>query len=146
MTTTIKLITFNSNDYHKAFKFRNDLLRKPLGLDLSDDDLSNEINNYHFGTFENEEIIACLVGTEKDKTTMKIRQMAVSEKYQSRGLGKQMMIYAETFFINKGFKQFELNAREHAIPFYEKLGYHSVGDIFMEVTIKHVKMFKVYDN
>lgn len=143
---TIKLIDFNSGEYQKAFELRNNLLRKPLGLDLNNDQLDAEKNSFHFCLFENDEIIACLVGTPIDSTNIKIRQMAVSENHQSKGLGKKLMIFAEKNLVEKGFKNFELNAREHAIPFYEKLGYQSIGDIFSEVTIPHIKMIKKIDH
>lgn len=44
--TLRKIIAYGSGDYDQALALRDRLLRKPLGLSLYDEDLSDEKNNY----------------------------------------------------------------------------------------------------
>ena len=41
-----------------------------------------------------------------------------------------------------GYKKIELGAQLHALPFYEKQGYHAYGDIFLDADIQHRMMVK----
>ncbi|MBK6878814.1 MAG: GNAT family N-acetyltransferase [Ignavibacteria bacterium] len=52
------------------------------------------------------------------------------------------MISLRRFSREKGFERIVMHARDSAVPFYEKLGYSKVGDMFTEVTIPHFKLFK----
>ena len=68
--------------------------------------------------------------------------MAVGENWQGKGIGRELILFAEKFAKKKGIKQMVMNARKVAIGFYQKLGYKIVSDEFIEVTIPHVKMVK----
>ncbi|MDX1919313.1 MAG: GNAT family N-acetyltransferase [Candidatus Caenarcaniphilales bacterium] len=56
------------------------------------------------------------------------------------------MLFAETHLKNIGVEEVGLKARETALPFYQKLGYQSFGDQFIEVTIHHFWMKKFLIN
>ena len=51
-------IEFDSSDYHKALVLRDEVLRKPLGLSLFDENLTTEAADVHFGAFVNDRLIA----------------------------------------------------------------------------------------
>ena len=70
----------------------------------------------------------------------KLRQMAVHENYQRQGLGSSLIRQIEPALQQRGFQNIELNAREEAVNFYQRLGYQTAGDRFMEVGIGHWKM------
>jgi len=136
-------IEFQSKDYYQTLSLRNSVLRKPIGLQFSKDQLSNEIDDFHLGIFLSNECIACLVISKLiDSKCAKMRQVAVMSKFQGMGIGKLMIIETERRLQNDGFQSIELNARESAIPFYLSLGYSLVGEWFTEVGIPHKKMLK----
>ncbi len=140
------VIPHGSEKYAQACELRDTILRKPLGLSLYDEDLAVESNYHHYGFFEKETIIACLVAVPHSESLVQIRQMAVAESYRSRGIGKQLMQYAEEDLLKKSFANLFLNARREAVPFYLKLGYQSIGDEFLEISIPHQKMEKLLTN
>jgi predicted GNAT family N-acyltransferase len=74
---------------------------------------------------------------------LKMRQVAVAERAQRRGVGRVMVERSEEFARDHGFDEIVLNARETAVPFYLALGYDRIGDRFEEVGIPHWKMRKV---
>jgi hypothetical protein len=139
----IEEITFGSDDYRKECKLRNEVLRVPLGLNLFDEDLSNENQLIHFGIFDpNRNLVACVIALACSPTAIKIRQMAVDPALQGKGYGSSIIRFLEDSLAQRGFTHFSMHARLTAVGFYEKLGYVKVGPIFTEVHIPHVQMEK----
>ena len=138
----IKQIEFDSSDYHKELILRDEVLRKPLGLSLFDENLTTEAADVHFGAFVNDRLIAVLLLTKLNGTDIKMRQVAVDENFRSLKAGSKLVQIAETYAKNAGYRKIVLNARKTAVGFYEKLGYERKGDMFTEVGIAHFKMLK----
>lgn len=137
-----RTITPHDNEYKDVFELREEILRKPLGLSLYDEDLSNEVNEHILVAEEEGKIVACLILTPRDGNMVQLRQMAVAETRQGQHIGRQLVGYAEQFAWNKGYKSIMLHARVVAKGFYEKLGYVQQGGIFTEVNIPHIEMIK----
>src|SRR5690606_12136271 len=122
---------------------RNEVLRKPLNLQFAAEQLAEEWQDIHFVCFDRSDtILACMVFTPKEKDLVKMRQVAVLPELQGKGIGSRFVKASELFARWSGFKKIELNARNSAVPFYEKLGYKKVGAKFTEVGIPHFKMEK----
>lgn len=138
----IKLVDTNSPEYKKVLTLRNDILRKPIGLNLDNEDLSDEKNQYIIVAENNKQIIACVLLKVIDKDTIQIRQMAVSPTEQKKGRGSMLMVYAENFCKLNEYYQIVLHARTTAVNFYKKLNYQIVSDEFIEVGIPHFIMRK----
>jgi predicted GNAT family N-acyltransferase len=142
---TVIPIEFGTPEYDEAVSIRHEILRKPLGLQFSVTQLQKEWADIHFACYnDRSEMIGCLVLTKLNDETLKMRQVAVKEKIQGAGVGKALVEASEAFAILNGYKTMELNARDNAIPFYEKLGYEIVSDTFVEVGINHKKMIKKF--
>jgi predicted GNAT family N-acyltransferase len=77
-----------------------------------------------------------------DDKCLRLRQMAVQNNLQGKGIGASMMNFAEIVARDKGYKKLVMHARKTVMGFYEKLGYKPVGDEFIEVTIPHFVMEK----
>lgn len=137
-----KAITPHDKEYANVFALREEILRKPLGLSLHDEDLSNEVNEYILVAEEEDIIVACLILTPRNEQMVQLRQMAVAEHMQGKNIGRQLVGYAEQFAWDKGYTQIMLHARMVAEGFYKKLGYSQQGNIFTEVNIPHVEMVK----
>ena len=138
----LKQIDHGTNEYLQMVKLRNEILRQPLGLSLTPDELAKEKEDILIGAFDEDQMLACCMLTKADKTSLRLRQMAVQNNLQGKGLGASMMNFAEILARDKGYKKLIMHARETALGFYEKLGYKVVGDKFSEVTIPHFVMEK----
>jgi len=123
-------------------KLRMDILRQPLGLSFTDEELAREKEDILIGAFDDDDLLACCLLTRADNNSVRLRQMAVQNNLQGKGIGASMMNFAETVARDKGFKKMVMHARKTALGFYEKLGYSVVGDEFTEVTIPHFVMEK----
>ncbi|MEY3965784.1 MAG: hypothetical protein RL263_953 [Bacteroidota bacterium] len=140
---TTQWVEFGSKEYYQTLSLRNQVLRKPIHLQFSKDQLSPDKDDWHLGVFFQSECVACLVITlNRDSNMAKMRQVAVNEINQGQGIGKLMVIEAERRLRAQNFIEIHLHARENAIPFYLTLGYTLVGDWFTEVGIPHKKMIK----
>jgi predicted GNAT family N-acyltransferase len=139
----IKQIDYGSPEYFETLKLRTSILRIPLGKTLSTEDTDGEEKQLHFGCFSEQDLIACAVIKLFNKDSCaKLRQMAVADKAQGKGIGKKLIAEIENILQEQGFKQLELSARKTAQGFYEKLGYQANGDYYLEQGIKHIKMQK----
>lgn len=138
----LKIIDHGSPEYWQMVKLRNDILRKPLGLDFSDQELESEINNMLIGAFEEEDMLGCCMLVEENHKTVRLRQMAVLNDLQGKGIGRALMSFAENLARDRGYKILSMHARKNTLGFYEKMGYVVVGDEFNEITIPHYVMEK----
>lgn len=137
-----KLITYGSKEYSEMVELRYQILRKPLGLDFSEEYLSKEKSDYLCVCKEDNKTIGACILTPIDNHIIQLRQMAVADDYQGKGIGKMLIDFAEQTAADNGFNKITLHARKTAVPFYEKLGYWVIGDEFIEVDIPHYEMEK----
>ena len=138
----LKIIEHGSLEYAKMVQLRNEILRKPLGLQFSDDELAKEENDILIVAFDDDDILACCMLTQESKEKVRLRQMAVLNNLQGKGIGATMMNFAENVARDRGFQVMSMHARKSAVGFYEKLGYKISSDEFTEVTIPHFEMQK----
>ena len=141
--TVFREISFGTAEYRLECALRDDVLRKPLGLSLTAEELAREEDQLHFGLFEpDDQLVACVVALKLSPTDARIRQMAVSPLHQGKGLGRRLMNELEANLRSRGFTNLVLHARASAVGFYRKLGYTVVGDEFIAVAVPHFKMVK----
>jgi len=124
-------------------KLREDILRRPLGITFSSEELEIEKNNLLIGAFEDGNILGCCMLVEEKPDMVKLRQMAVLNILQGRGIGRALMQFAENLARDHGYKVLTMHARKNAIGFYEKMGYKVKGEEFQEVSIPHYEMEKI---
>ena len=136
-------ISYNTKYYKEACRLRDDILRKPLGMSLYDQNLEEEKDHIHIiGKSFEDDVIAYLQFKIIDEKSAKMQQVVVSQQHQSKGIGKELINFSEKFMSTKGLNNILLHAREPVIGFYERLGYEKFGEKFLEVTIPHYKMKK----
>lgn len=140
---TVTLIPFGTSRYEQTKRFRDKILREPLGLTLSEKDVEGEGQQLHIAALDDAgEVVGTVVLKPGSTDEMKLRQMAVADKMQGTGLGKKLVTYAETVAKEHGFHVIAMHARISALGFYEKLGYKSEGESFIEVTVPTILMKK----
>lgn len=139
----LRELEFGSEGYRRTLDLRRRILREPLGVEWTDDERQAEPVDRHFALLEDGAPLACVVARELGGGRIKFRQMAVEPERQKCGLGRALLEGVEQQLAREGAAQFELNARETAREFYEKLGYRTVGERFLEVGIPHWRMEKV---
>ena len=138
----LRIIDHGTREYQQMVQMRIDILRKPLGLTFTSEELEKEKSEVLIGAFEDEKMLGCCMLVKQDGKTCRLRQMAVMNNLQGKGIGRALMNFAENIARDLGYKKLSMHARKTAIGFYEKLGYSVTGNEFQEVTIPHFVMEK----
>lgn len=137
-----RVLFHNSQQYRETVALRYRILREPLGLSFTDEQLAAEAPDIHVAAFQNGVIVGCLILTPFDDHEIQMRQVAVDTARQGRGVGSGLVAFSEMVAKRQGYRTMRLHARETAVPFYLKLGYTVVGEPFEEVTLPHREMVK----
>lgn len=129
----IQIQEISSNE---TFEVRHPVLRSGKPITSCHFDGDNLSTTKHFGLFVNKKIVG-VVSVYKNINTIfivanqhQIRGMAVLEEHRKKGYGELLMAYSEKHITNQKGTLIWFNARENAVPFYEKLGYNKVGNPF----------------
>lgn len=165
-------VLYGSGEYRQTVDLRNEILRRPLGLVFSEEQLRAEAVDIHLACYYEEthgggnghdsncelahefnphppglppraiQLVACLILTPRTPDEVQMRQFAVAAGFQRRSVGRVLMRFAEARARRDGFRLMTLHARESAAPFYEKNGYERVGERYSLVGIPHFNMRK----
>lgn len=138
----LKIIDHGTADYRQMVELRLQLLRKPLGLSFTPEELEKEKSDILLGCFEEDKLEACCILTQVDPSTVRLRQMAVGAALQRKGIGRVLMNFAENIARDRKYTRLTMHARKSAVGFYEKSGYRICSEEFTEVTIPHYVMEK----
>lgn len=138
----LKIIDYGTPEYQQMLKLRDDILRKPLGLQFDIEELEKEKDHLLIAAVDDGTMRGCCMLVKEGEQTVRLRQMAVTDDLQGKGIGRALMTFAENLARDHGFRKITMHARSNAVGFYEKLGYTKVGDEFEEVTIPHYVMEK----
>ena len=139
----LKIIDHGSKEYQQMVQLRNDILRKPLGLKFTPEELEKEKDEILIAAFEEDKILGCCMLIKLDTSCVRLRQMAVLNNLQGKGIGRALMQFAENIARDLGYQRITMHARKTAAGFYQKQGYHVSGEEFEEVTIPHYVMEKM---
>jgi len=136
------IISYDSPEYREMLALRYKILREPLGLTFSESDLQREKDDIFIACSENGCIIGCCILVHISDEAVKLRQMAVDNGWQGKNVGKKIVLFAEQYAVEHGYKTIQLHARKTVAAFYAKCGYTLSGDEFLEVGIPHYYMEK----
>lgn len=79
-----------------------------------------------------------------DARTGKIERIAVLKNHRGQGAGRALVSHiANTLSQIAGITSIIMSAQDHALPFYQKLGYQVIGEGYMEEGIPHHKIEKM---
>jgi GNAT superfamily N-acetyltransferase len=138
----LRIIDYGSPEYQQMIRLRTELLRKPLGLSFDPKELEREQEDILIGAFEEDRMLGCCLLTRLDDKVVRLRQMAVQDNLQGKGVGRAMMTFAENIARDMGYYVVVMHARATALGFYQKLGYVKKDGEFIELTIPHYIMEK----
>ena len=130
-------MTIKSISANETFTVRQPVLRPDRPIEDCCFELDNHASSLHLGMEFNGEIIAVLSALPikcenfPNLKSMRLRGIATLHAFQKKGLGSQLMIEVEKRLLKlKKIKLLWLNARISAKPFYQNLGYESMGETF----------------
>ena len=131
----VKYIKYGSDEDQETLKLRNEVMRKPLGRSIYDEDFSCEANQIIIGAFETNSmfsnlLIGCGVLSYQGDNTWMVEYLCVDSVLQKKGVGSALMQCMEKIAMDRGATKMTLDARLAAVDFYQRFGYVQKGEIF----------------
>lgn len=134
---------------HDIYPIRHEVLRKGKPFETSFFEGDKLKSTKHFGLFVANELagVVSLFQNNNPNFTFEkqfqLRGMAVLNQHQNKGFGKLLIEKAEDFAKSINIHFIWFNARENAVPFYQKSNYSIFGNPFniKEIGL-HFVMFK----
>ena len=139
-TISVYTITPTMPEFDEVWHLREEVLRKPLGLSLKNDNLSRDYIDTIFVANAGGTVIGCVFLHRLSDEQLQLRAMAVYSQWQGKGIGRMLVQAAEAHAWQNGYKEIILHARKVAMGFYAGMGYTPYGDEFVEVGIPHYMM------
>ena len=144
-------ITIESTNYQdklEAIKnIRVDVFQKEQGVDPALEFDGNDNNCIQFLAYLEGEPVGTTRIRYIDESTAKIERLAVLSKARGQGIGTALMKAAIAFIQGQeNYQKIILHAQVYIQALYEKLGFQTVGDRFIEGDILHIKMVKLIGN
>jgi GNAT superfamily N-acetyltransferase len=144
MNIIIEELEFATPEYDEYIAFRYKYLRQPLQLEFDVEQIEEEYTYKHFAAYHNlDGMIASLMLVPLEYDIWQMKQVAVAEHWQEKGVGSFLVRYIEQWIKANGGKKIILHARDLAMPFYSKMDYQTIGAPFNEVSIMHYHMEKI---
>lgn len=137
-------IDFGSSRYDDLVQLRYKILLEPLGLKFLDMHRNKEAGYLHIGCIESldDALVGGLILAPVNNEEIRLMQVAVDNKYQGEGIGRELVRYAERRAKEAGYSRIVMHAMLSVVNFYEKLGYRQEGEIFEENGITFARMVK----
>lgn len=125
----------------ETYPLRRKVLRKNMPQETHVFQGDNKEGTFHLGFFERNQLVGVVTLMPQEAGIFQLRGMAVDERFQGMNIGRHLVKEAEEIVRNSGGTEIWMNAREAAIPFYQKCGYQKVGEYFEILPIGvHIKM------
>src|SRR5438876_6084097 len=112
MKMTMRPVIHGSREYEETVALRYDVLRRPLGIGFTPEQLGKEISDFHLACYCNGTLAGCMVLTPGNGTEIRMRQVAVAEGIQRQGAGSALVKYSERLARGMGCAEMILHARE----------------------------------
>ncbi|MCI0764953.1 GNAT family N-acetyltransferase [Bacillus sp. TL12] len=131
-------------DLEIAFHIRKEVFVKEQDVPLEDEfDTFDTLSDicHHILVYFNE----MPVGTGRIRfidNIGKLERICILQPYRKYGLGKIIIQTLEEIAREKEISKVKLHGQTHAEGFYNKLGYQTSSDVFMEDGIPHILMIK----
>ncbi|EGQ21746.1 GNAT family acetyltransferase [Sporosarcina newyorkensis 2681] len=139
----IKRIT-NEENLKKAFEIRKMVFVEEQNVPVEDEFDEFDILNgkcKHILVVDQEQV----VGTGRIREVEgvgKLERICILPSHRQLGMGKVIVSALEEIAREQGIGRVKLHGQTHAERFYQKLGYETVSDVFMEDGIPHIIMRK----
>lgn len=111
----------------------------PVSLDFDGRDEAAE----QFAAYDGDTVIGTARYRIIERGIAKVERVAVLPQYRGKQVGNAIMAKLEEVAHSQGVSKLVMDAKLAASEFYKKLGYETVGEVFEEAGLPHIKMQKV---
>ena len=139
MTIEIRVADYDGAEGVEIRNIRNLVFSREQGVEASLDLDGQDSGAVHVLA----QIDGQFVGTGRMLSDGHIGRLAVLKSVRGKGVGETLMQKLQAVAKKKDMERIFLGAQEHAVGFYEKLGFSKYGLPYVEAGIRHVHMEKI---
>lgn len=134
----------SKQDYDKYYQLRWEILRKPWSQPRGSEVTAEEDSCIHAMVLADSGELTGVARLQFNSPQVaQVRFVAVANDAQGKGVGRLLMEHLEKIAREKGATELILDARENAVPFYEKIDYHITEKTYLLFgEIQHYRMVK----
>lgn len=130
-------------EWKAYYALRFNILREPWNQPLGSEVLADEDQAIHAIAVEDNEVLGVARMHESAEKQGQVRCVATATAAQGKGIGRAIMAYLEDQAKAKGWTEIVLEARENAVPFYQRIGYTIFAESYLLFgEIQHYRMKK----
>lgn len=96
----------------------------------------------HFGGFRSDQLI-CVASLFPEKAAIRLRKFATHPDHQGQGLGSKMLRHLLVRAKARKHTRIWCDARETALPFYQRFGFTSHDERFFKRDVAYIRMEKL---
>lgn len=93
----------------------------------------------HFAVMVDQKIV-CVASLYIDNKSARLRKFATLKLFQGKGIGSCMLNHLIKNLKQQGINYLWFDARESAVGFYKRFGFHSSGELFYKSRVEYYKM------
>ncbi|RYP25828.1 hypothetical protein DL767_008251 [Monosporascus sp. MG133] len=109
--------------------------------------LPEDASGQHFGAFvasddASEELVSIISLFIDGNGAARFRKFATAASWQGKGIGSALLAYTMEAAAKTGARSIWCDARQSALPFYERFGMNSEGEVFFKGEVPYLRMSK----
>lgn len=139
------LITTDAKEREKAYAIRRKVFIEEQNVpeELELDEYDCHVDTKHVLLVNDE---GNAVGTARFRPygngILEVERVSILPGQRGRGAGRMLMEAIEAEARKVGYNCMKLGAQLHARNFYERLGYQTYGEVYLDAGIEHIDMLK----
>jgi predicted GNAT family N-acyltransferase len=141
MDIIIVSIAHTQEDFFRLIRLREEVFvfeqKVPLEIELDDED----DRATHLIARVGREVVGTARLVVKG-TAGKIGRMAVKRGWRKKGVGEKLLEALMPIARERGVSNLVLHAQTSVVPFYQKQGFRTEGEDFIEAGIQHIAMHR----
>lgn len=130
----------SEDEYQAALRLRRLVFVQEQGGPLEDEPDAYDASARHFVMLQEDEIIGAARIYHPEAGLTKIGRVCLLPEHRGQGLGLLLMRELLRYAASPEAPKVVLDAQCYAIPFYERLGFRTVGEEFLDAGIPHRRM------
>lgn len=136
----------SKEQWEKVYQLRKDVFVNEQGVPIEDefDQHDNDPSTIHI-LLEIDDSPAATGRLRFLNKQGKLERICVHSRFRKHGLGKEIVLALEKIVRDKGLNAVYLHGQTQAEKFYQKLGYETKSEFFLEDGIPHYVMMKKWD-
>lgn len=126
----------------EAREIRISVFVEEQGFENEFDEIDSEAVHIIIRNDDGMPVATCRIFWNNEMESHIFGRLAVVKEFRGRGIGSDVLKSALEYVKNSGGEKLMLHSQCTAIPFYEKLGFESFGEVEYEENCPHIWMKK----